>query len=581
MATRRATWSFTVLAIGCANSGSPASVDSVEWGPQQVCADPGDGLLDLEDQALGHGIDHVVVGQQEPSACNWTPGGVVAQDLDLDGDIDLLFHRRDAFPWLYENDGEGQFTRHEIDLGGLPENRRVTAIAAIDLDGDRLPEVLATGIGFLARSANLGGLSFDTWSALHLVEGFPRTCHATLAAGDPDADGDLDFILPGLDGVPEEGWLLSGDDEDWIPTHDVLLENDGGAFVDRGSLAAAGDEPSLTLVAAWTDYDGDADVDLWTGTDRPDPSLVPPAQLYRNDGPVGEWPALTDVSTETGADLRVAAMGLGVRDLNRDGRLDYCMSDMADALTCMLSTSQGGFAVAGEALGLRPDWESHPELPPDWDQLPDDPGTKEWVTWGLVVEDLDNDGNPDLAVTASPEPEAGTPALTTTNQFQPDWLFRGLPDGGFASIDPGESGFHSTQYNHGLVSADIDGDGARELITGPFEGRPQLYDTPCTAGAWLEVDLVGPDDNTGGYGALVEVAWGDRRDIQEMHNLAAVGQSPSQLHFGLGDADRVERLTVSWPDGTRTEVRDVGPRRWVRVWHPRATGAPPPAPRPR
>jgi len=37
------------------------------------------------------------------------------------------------------------------------------------------------------------------------------------------------------------------------------------------------------------------------------------------------------------------------------------------------------------------------------------------------------------------------------------------------------------------------------------------------------------------------------------------------VHFGLGDAQRVDRLTVRWPDGTVDRWKDVPVRRWVTV----------------
>ena len=42
-------------------------------------------------------------------------------------------------------------------------------------------------------------------------------------------------------------------------------------------------------------------------------------------------------------------------------------------------------------------------------------------------------------------------------------------------------------------------------------------------------------------------------------------QSQRAVHFGLGDADRVERLTVRWPGGAVTEQRDVAVDQKVRI----------------
>ena len=74
---------------------------------------------------------------------------------------------------------------------------------------------------------------------------------------------------------------------------------------------------------------------------------------------------------------------------------------------------------------------------------------------------------------------------------------------------------------------------------------------------------MGLGDNAEGFGARVQVGG----DIQEMHNVQAVGQSVSRLHFGLGEEERVS-VRVEWPDGAVSEATDVPVDRLVTVSHP-------------
>lgn len=541
----------------------------VDYGPIQTCAAPVEGLGGLVDTAAARGIDLELVGNMDPSPCNYIPGGVVAHDLDLDGDVDLLFALERDFPALYANDGGGDFERVPVSLGPMAEGRSFYGVAVADIDGDRLPEVFRSGDGFVTMSRNLGGLSFGPWEVIYDTPGYPRVCHAGLTFGDLDEDGDLDIILPGLDLAPAEGVNVTVDESGWTPGLDLLLENTGSAWVPERTLSPWGDDPGFSLVQNFTDKDNDGDLDLMSCTDRPQGGRFPPMAFYENQGGEG-MPELVDVAPEQGADVLASAMGLGINDLNQDGLLDYCMSDVSDTLTCLLSLEGGGYYDAGRVLGFTPDLTRHPELPADWaDRQFPGPQTL-WVSWGIALVDLDNDRWLDMAVVAGPPPDGGSVALSNIHDWQPDWLWMGSPAGGFEPMDPNTHAFRSTDSHYGLVHADLDGDGHRELIVGPFEGRPKIYDNPCGPNHWLEIELVGPDRNRGAYGTQVAVDRGNWVDLQQVDALVAVGQGPGTLHFGLGDRDTVPRVAVRWLDGRRTVLEDVAVDRKLTIWHPDA-----------
>ena len=56
--------------------------------------------------------------------------------------------------------------------------------------------------------------------------------------------------------------------------------------------------------------------------------------------------------------------------------------------------------------------------------------------------------------------------------------------------------------------------------------------------------------------------------IREVYNLRTQSQTPSRVHFGLGDVDTVDMIRVRWPDGLVTDRSDVGARRLVTANHP-------------
>ena len=68
---------------------------------------------------------------------------------------------------------------------------------------------------------------------------------------------------------------------------------------------------------------------------------------------------------------------------------------------------------------------------------------------------------------------------------------------------------------------------------------------------FLKVELVGTCSNRSGLGARVAVQVADHT-YTKVHDGKSgyLSQSVYPLYFGLGDADRVDRIEVTWPSGT-------------------------------
>lgn len=542
------------LAAGCVPvpqpDPEPDPVSAVgEWrvGDEVPCAAPSVGFDALTEEAASHGVDQ---GNPPPEQFGH-PGEflteALAHDLDGDGDVDLAFGRPDGRLNVYANDGAGGFDWLGADL--LAQGDSVAYAAFADLDGDRLPELIRATFDGILVHRNLGEIRFGdpqlAWNAN--ASPWANSGFSTLGIGDLDGDGDLDLVVPTLTGP----WDGQGNQEAPPPGEDLVLFNDGaGVFGDAVPLAP--DSPGMSQLAVLSDRDSDGDLDVYVGSDLT--QYFPPGTFYRNDGTDGGGlPMLVDDGAAIAAELPISHMGVDVADLNRDGLLDYCFTDTGP-VACLMSDPSGVYVDVTAVAGLVP---AAVEV------------AESWVGWSIEIVDLDNDGLEDIAVAAgrTDQFENGPPG--TDVDVQPNGLWRGTGVAIWTEVSDAV-GFSSTNQSYGLTTADLDGDGALEIIVGNEQAAPEIFWNGCTAGSWLDVELVGTALNSEAFGAQVIVEAGGQRWIREIHGLRTVGQGPSRAHFGLGMLERADRVTVRWPDGAVTSIDGPAARRVLTAVHPAA-----------
>jgi len=457
-------------------------------------------------------------------------GGLAAEDLDGDGDIDLLVADLVRGPAVWANDGDGNFSwGGRLSLPPGDDAFFAVGLAAADLDDDLLPEVLISGAGFVAIARNLGGMEFADPEPLSLTVG---VC-PTFSLADADGDGRLDLAL-GCNSLDVQERLVVG------PAPDLLLlglDAPGPPWFGPPQSLVAGPDGSRILAMTFTDVDGDGDMDLFAPGD-----LGPPSALWRNEGVQDGLPVFVDDAPFLGADLSISAMGIDSWDANGDGRLDYCITD-GEPPQCLVSGPDGRYTESGAQLGLEPA-----------DGAPT-------VGWAFEFADLDNDGELDAIQASGPEPFENRAGFV-------DLVWRGEAPDRFVDVTADSGAFGDPGDHHGLAVADFDGDGCLDLLTAGPTPPIRYYAGECPEGSWLEVELRGAPGNTPGFGALIELTVGGRTTISEVSSLRGEGQSPTREHFGLGTAETVDRLRVVWPDGAVTELLDVPGGALIHLDHP-------------
>jgi len=458
-------------------------------------------------------------------------GGVAWIDVDGDGDLDLFVtngydvSKRPPSPQpdrLYLNDGRGSFTP----VSGSPlvsDTAYSSGQAWADYDNDGDPDVL---VSTQLRRPDLlyrndGGGRFTQVTEGPLVSTPGSSFSASWADVDDDGLVDAFVVNGGLTG----------------PGKNSLFRNRGGGVfepVTEGELVT--DTTHANMGSAWGDYDDDGDLDLYMGNMS---YTLPTASLFRNDGAF-RLTRVTDgrVVTDSGPTI-----GGAWGDYDNDGDLDLAVGTPNGYVNYLYRNEGSGRLERVEEAG-------------DYPLDGTDAFAIQWV-------DYDNDGDLDLF---------------SGNWGAPSTLYTNTGDGRFMLGEHGDLGRLITTASS-TSWGDIDRDGDLDLIVGtwpnwpgPLEGD-HIYRNDAPPRSWLGVRLVGTRSNRSGIGARVTVrARVGGRTVTQMRELAPNtgfrSHDPLELHFGLGDARRVEEMTVRWPSGTvqRLGVREV--KRVITITEP-------------
>lgn len=481
----------------------------------------------FSDQAAARGLVYPV--QNIPQTNGLYGFGVACVDLDQDGDDDIVaLGRLNGQVGVFRNNGAGQFTNVSVGSGiaALPQ---ASAIAAADLDGDRLPEIILTQINQPSRIyRNLGNLQFAPLALEASLA--PPSVFKAVSLADIDRDGDLDLYLG--------SYALAAAPPPSLRSR--LYRNDRTMLVDIAPQFGM-NRPGRTFLGVFSDIDKDGDQDLYVSNDRGHlPPLFEENQLWLNSGG-----SFTEISAGSGADVACFSMGVAAGDFNGDGIADFLVTNIPTVEPpvygvnpLMLGRGDGTFVRAETTWGV------------------EDLATG----WGALFTDFDNDGNLDLYV---------------NHQFSQNklWLNPGSPP---AALVPqaGGAGGSPGRWSYCSVFSDIDNDGDQDLVVSDLGANLFLYiNTTTGLPPSVTFRLVGNDLNANAIGARVEAQIGRRTVVRELQagGVGYLGQNTLALHFGTGRTGRVDAATVSFPDGATRAIGQALPGRYTVV-HPALLG---------
>jgi hypothetical protein len=479
--------------------------------------------------------------------------GAIIFDYNNDGWQDLFFVNGGSFAdqrvaararhRLYRNSGDGKFIDVSHSSGIAISGFGMGACSA-DYDNDGWADLYVTAVGADKLYHNTGKNTFTDVSA---AAGLGDELWSTSCAfGDIDNDGDVDlYVVRYVDfSVQNNKYcsLLEGVRAYCHPNvykgvPDILYRNNGnGTFTDITKEAGV-TKSGNGLGVVFGDYDNDGWADLYVANDST------PNFLYRNKGKgiyedVGIWAGVA-----VGANGKpLAGMGTDLGDINGDGVLDIFVTNL-DGQTHSLyqNLGKGLFADITFLSGV-----GEVTLP--------------FVGFGTALFDYDNDGDLDISIANGDVIDNNKRLRESTTYEQLNLLLRNDGTGKFTNFGPSSGpGFALKKASRALAVGDLDNDGDMDIVIANVGTTADiLQNDGGNRSNSILVRTIGSTSNRDGIGARLKLSVVGKilvRDVKAGSSYLA--QNDLRVHFGLGEAQRADRLEIRWPSGTVDTMENI------------------------
>lgn len=506
--------------------------------------------------------------------------------------------------FVLENDATPEKDEIETMLGG---------VAAFDYDGDGLTDIYFTNgaaIPSLEKDSpkyfnrlyrNEGGMKFTDVTLEAGVQGAGYSMGA--AAADYDNDGHVDLFVAGV-------------------YRNTLYRNQGNGKFEDVTAHSGIKSDQWSVAAGWFDYDNDGWLDLFVVnyTKNPltfnrfcgnpaknirmycDPQYLEglPNTLYHNnrDG------TFRDITAEAGLAKHIGkGMSVAFADYDRDGFMDAFVANDSVPNFLFHNRGDGTFDEVGLLAGVA--------LSNSGEAI---------SSMGVDFRDYDNDGLPDLQVTAlfgetfplfrnlgkglfeDATETSGLATLTSKRSAYSNGFFDFNNDGwkdiftanshvddnieqfiatayklrNSVFLNVGDGTFHEASQSglelepprahRGAAFADFNNDGKIDVVTSSIGSSAELWENVSEDDHhWLVIRLHGTRSNRDGIGAIIAL------DGQSNHMTSSVGYASSShfgTHFGLGKNRKASKIEIRWPSGIVQVLRNVPADQFLTVHEP-------------
>lgn len=531
--------SFT-LATACVPVGGPvAPAVNVSVQPHLSPAHP------CENRFVAHTLDHITTIEGEVVRTYDSNGaGLAVNDLDRDGDLDLVLANLAGPNAILWNQGDFQFLKQEFPHG------QSRGVSIVDIDGDNWLDIAfahraTRPLVWMNEGSSLGLGSDDSQTPqgdMNRIPGFSRVDWFaasqkayTLAWADLDADNDLDFVL-----ATYQSEYTRVDPHDLANGGVVYYENTGEDFV-ATHLASRSQALALLLV----DLNHDGRLDIWAGHD-----FLMPDQVWL-------WSSQGWIETQPCAETAQNTMSFAVADVDNDGRPELFSADMKPypdtpetmAAWAPLMQMMADADVPGDRQIIENVFHVPAAAGGYLNQAaPRGLQASGW-SWSAQFGDLDQDGFVDLYVVNGMAAVDMFGHLPGAELVEENLAYRNDGNGYFEPVL--SWGLNATEGGRSMAMADLDNDGDLDVVVNNLLAPSMIYENRLCGGNSLTVDLSWPaSQNTRAIGAhltLHTTAGTYTRTLRS--NSGYLTGEPAQTHFGFPAASTPLLLEVHWPDG--------------------------------
>ena len=557
-------------------------------------------------------------------------GGVAVGDLNNDNLPDIYFISNLYSNKLFLNTGDLSFkeTTSISKVRGKPGFP--TGVTMVDINSDGLLDIYVCKSGdyselddrrnelYINQGNNKEGIPVFIEAASEYGLDLPH--YSTQAAFfDFDRDNDLDMFLinHGIEPADVEPNVDALIHKKSAYSSERLFRNDNGKFQDVSAASGIVDNSiGFGLGIAIGDLNNDHWPDILVGHDYSEKDHL---YINKQDGTFDE---VINVATNHISNF---SMGNDIADINNDGWLDFISVDMVSNNNYDLKTSMSGMDPQRfhhlVDLGLHYQYmfnvlqlnngNMEGSSTPAFSDIAQFTGVSNtnW-SWAPLFFDMNNDGWMDLFVTN------GVVRSFRNNDFvlykrkrvaqlyedlekfenkdsliaaYYDDLLKVMPtkkETNLLYLNNGDFTFSGMNIQWGLLTptcsngaayADLDNDGDIDIVTNNINDAATVYRNNSsemdTQANYLKVKLQGPPGNIDGIGAMVILQAGDSKQTKELYLTRGFQSSVNRvLHFGIGKASSVSRLSINWPDGSSQQISDLPANQQVTIKYEEAVG---------
>jgi hypothetical protein len=563
-------------------------------------------LLDSEETGID--FNNVVKDDKDKNIfayANFYGGaGVGVGDFNNDGLQDIFFAGNMVPDKLYLNKGNLTFVDHTENAGIIDFEGWSTGVTVADINNDGHLDIYVSRELYDENPEwrrnllyiNKGDGTFEEKAAAYLIAHTERTRHATFF--DYNKDGLLDVFL--LTQPPNPGSLSKYHNADnlLIPEYSLkLYKNNGTSFEDVSKIAGI-DRTGFPNAVSASDLNNDGWTDLYIANDFYAPDFL---FLNNHDG------TFSSIEKNALKQTSYYSMGVDVADINNDQNLDIFVLDMVSEDNFRLKSNMsgmninsfwkvvedgGGYQYMYNTLQLNNGNETFSNIAQFTGMAATD-----W-SWSNLIADFDNDGWKDTYVTNGllrdiRNTDADKNVSNYINTTRANWvkdnphakdinsiwdvvdldkavkMVPSQPLKNYAYKNNGDLEFENSSeewglddesFSNGSAYADLDNDGDLDLIVNNINNEAFIYRNNAESQKdrnFLRINLQ-DEDHKPTFGARVQIYTTQGVQTLETTNVRGIySTSESVLHFGLGNLDKIDSLTIRWPNGNSTIKKDI------------------------